>query len=118
MKNSPVHRRIGYSLAGLREGWRRERSVRAHALASLAILLLMAAVQPAPVWWALVALSLAAGLALELANGAVEALLDHLHPARHPLVGAAKDMASAAAFVVNCAAAAVTAAMLAASAGA
>ena len=112
MKNSPIHRRIGYSLVGLREGWRRERSLRTHFGCSTAVLLLMAALQPAPIWWGLVLLSFTVGLALELLNGAVEAALDHLHAAHHPQIGAAKDMASAAAFVVNCAAAVLVLAML------
>jgi diacylglycerol kinase (ATP) len=112
VKNSPIHRRIGYSLSGLREGWRRERSLRTHAACWGAVLLLMAALRPAPIWWGLVPLCFAIGLALELLNGAVEAVLDVLHPAHHPQIGAAKDMASAAAFVANCAAAVLVVAML------
>jgi diacylglycerol kinase (ATP) len=117
IKNQGIHRRIGYSLAGLRDGWKRERSFRTHLLASGALLLVMTALQPPFLWCALVVLALAFGLALELVNGAVEAVLDHLHPARHPQIRAAKDMASAAAFVANCAAGAVVVGMVAVAAG-
>jgi diacylglycerol kinase (ATP) len=50
---------------------------------------------------------LVTGLAAELINDAVESLLDRLHPDNDPAIGAAKDMASAAAFVINAAAAAL-----------
>jgi diacylglycerol kinase (ATP) len=111
-KNAGLRQRATYSLKGLREGWRRERSFRTHAATSAALLLVMAALQPPALWWALVLMSLAVGMALELVNGAIEALLDHLHPQHHPQVGAAKDMASAAAFIANCTAAAVAAATI------
>ena len=58
MKNSGIALRAAYSLAGLRDAWRRERSFR---------------------------------------------LADLVEPRRHPLVRIVKDMASAAAFLVNCA---------------
>ena len=52
--------------------------------------------------WALASLILVSfGLAIELIKGAIEALLDLLHPAADPSLGTAKDMSSAAAFVIN-----------------
>ncbi len=38
-------------------------------------------------------------LALELVNAALEQTLDHIHPAQHPSVGLAKDMAAGAVLV-------------------
>jgi diacylglycerol kinase (ATP) len=78
-------------------------------LASAALIVLSAA-GPALLWWALVGLALATGLALELVNGALEALADRLHPGIHPEIGVAKDMASGAALVVNITAAGILAA--------
>jgi len=46
-----------------------------------------------------VAVSLAA--AVEYLNAALEAALDQLHPQHAPLIGLAKDLASAAAFIMN-----------------
>ena len=37
----------------------------------------------------------------ELFNTALETLADHLHPERHPVVGAAKDIAAAAVLVAS-----------------
>lgn len=107
-----MHARARDSLSGLRQGWRRERSVRTHvSLSVLACLLLLWAQPSAPLVLAVLML-LVLGLALELMNGALETGLDKLHPMRDPEVGAAKDMASAAAFVVNVAAAAAFAAAM------
>ena len=101
-KKRPVIKRIADSLAGLRSGWRREPSIRAHLLASTIALVAMAAVRP-PLAWSLAAIgALAISLAAEYFNAAVEALLDKLHPGLDSEIGAAKDMASAAAFILNC----------------
>ena len=40
-------------------------------------------------------------LVAELVNTAIENVCDALHPSRHPLIGAAKDCASAAVLVAN-----------------
>lgn len=94
--------RARFSMAGLREAWRRERSFRTQ-LAFVALgLALLAWRQPEAIWWAIVLLALAVGSAMELINASLEALADRVHPERHPQVGVAKDMASASAFVVNC----------------
>jgi diacylglycerol kinase (ATP) len=112
MKNRQIWRRAGFGLRGIKAGWQRERAFRTHlALAGTAVVAL-ALVRPAPIWWAMLGLSLVAGLALELVNGALEALVDHLHPAIHPEVGAVKDMASGAALLVNGAATAIFAAAM------
>ena len=49
--------------------------------------------------WALLVLAIGLVLALEAVNSALEALADAAHPERHPLVGAAKDMAAGAVLV-------------------
>lgn len=96
------------SLRGLRLAWQRERSLREHAWLSLAALVLLAAVGADRTEWLAVIVALGAALGLETMNAAVEALADKLHPARDDQIGAAKDMASGAAFVANCVAAGVT----------
>ncbi|MCT2560138.1 diacylglycerol kinase [Tsuneonella sp. YG55] len=104
-------RRAGYSLAGLRAAWRSERSFRDHLAASGLLLACMAALQPAGWWWAVIVLAIACGWAFEAMNAAFEALCDCVHPGRSPVIGRAKDMASAAAFIVNCATAVLAMAM-------
>jgi diacylglycerol kinase (ATP) len=75
-------------------------------------LVLTGILQAEAIWWGLVVAVLAAASAMEIANAAFEALIDHLHPERHPHIGAAKDMASAAAFTCNCASMLVVVVML------
>lgn len=101
MKNQPIWQRLAYALEGLRDSFRSEKSVRAHAAVIAAIVILMFTVKSRPLWW--VALVLAAGvmLAVELVNTAVEKLADHLHPEQHPAIKQVKD-ALAAAVLVSC----------------
>lgn len=112
MKNAGMIGRAGYSLAGLRAAWRSERSFRDHVVLSALLLASMAVVQPEGWWWAVIAFALACGWAFEVMNAALEALCDHLHPQRDPAIARVKDMASGAAFVVNCATGGLALAMM------
>ena len=96
------------SFAGIREGWRRDIAIRRQlAFTGAAVIILLAV--GAPFGWTVASLALLMiGLAAELLNAAVEALLDRLHPGWDSAIGAAKDMASAAAFLVNTAAVVTT----------
>lgn len=100
MKSQPLHRRIAWALAGLRECWRSEGSFRTQCGFAAAGLALLAWLQPAAVWWALAVLDVVLILSAELFNSALERLADRLHPERHPDIGAAKDMAAGAVFVL------------------
>ena len=105
-------RRLGHGLAGIRHGWHRERSFRDHVVIAGLVVAALSYARPAPAWWAAAALALGIGLALELFNGALEALADHLHPDRHAEIGAVKDMASGGVLLVNLAALLVGLAMV------
>ena len=111
MKNRPFRERMGFALAGWRTGWRREASFRSQAgiaaIAGIGLLLL----RPAPIWWAIVAITVALVLALELINSALEAVIDLLHPAIHPEIKAAKDMLAGAVLAISTAAMVVGAAL-------
>lgn len=104
MKNRNFVERLGFAVAGLVAGARRERSVRTHlvfaGLAGVALLVL----RPAPMWWALVAIVVALVLAMELVNSAVETVIDRLHPERHEEMRIAKDMLAGAVLVISLAA--------------
>jgi diacylglycerol kinase (ATP) len=102
-KNRSITLRMRDGLAGLAEGWNRERAVRTHLMLAGAglLVLILASVR---LNWLLTYLVLGVlGLAAELMNGAIEATLDRLHPADDSDVGAAKDMSSAAALVIDAA---------------
>lgn len=112
MKNRPFAERLRFACAGIVYAFRTENSFRTHALAAVAAFIALAWLRPAPVWWALVALTVAAVFAAELFNTALEQLADRLHPGQHPQIKAAKDCGAAAVLVCSVAALAVAAALL------
>jgi diacylglycerol kinase (ATP) len=114
MKNSPFHHRLGFAISGIVEAFRSESSFRLQCAAAGAILLVLIVLQPAPIWWAVVALSVAAVLAAEEFNTALERLADRLHPETHPEIKIAKDCAAGAVLVTSLGALAVAAAFVAA----
>ncbi|MDR7036827.1 diacylglycerol kinase (ATP) [Methylobacterium sp. BE186] len=89
------------SWRGLLHGARTERAVRQELLL-LGLGIPVALVLGASLWVrvALVA-SLLLMLAAEFLNTAIEKLCDHLHPDRHPRIGAVKDLASAGTFLAQ-----------------
>jgi undecaprenol kinase len=117
MKNGRFGARLGFATAGIRLVFRREKSFRSQSVLALAAALATLALRPGWIWAALVALSIALVLALELANSALEYLLDHLHPDHAREIGAAKDAAAGSVLVASLAAAAVGGLMLLATVG-
>ena len=112
LKNRAFRDRLGFALAGLRTGWRREHSFRTHCIFAVAALVALLVLRPAPVWWALVAVTIALVMALELVNSAMESVIDLLHPARHPEIKAIKDMVAGAVLTISIAALAVALALV------
>jgi diacylglycerol kinase (ATP) len=117
MKNNAIHRRFLFGIAGIREGYRRERSFRTHLAFSSAAAGMLFVLQPSATLSALLICALAMSLGLELMNGAIEGLVDHLHPEVHPAIGSVKDMASGGALITNLGAIAVALAIVVDSAG-
>lgn len=113
LKNRRFAARLGFAFAGLRLVLRREKSFRAQAVLAAAAALAVLVLRPGLLWAALIFLSAALVLALELVNSAIEYLLDRLHPAHAREIGAAKDAAAAAVLVASLAALLVGALMLA-----
>lgn len=115
MKNRSLAERAGFAVAGWIAAWRREFSFRTQAQVAACALVVMLILRPAPIWWAVVALTCALVLALELINSAVEALADLLHPGIHPEVKAIKDMLAGAVLMITLAALVVAIALIVAS---
>ncbi len=87
---------LRYSLAGLRAAIRHEAAFRQELLLAVPMLLLVPFLAPGR-WQALfMAGSVLAVLVVELLNSALEALADAVSLDRHPLLGRAKDLGSAA----------------------
>jgi diacylglycerol kinase (ATP) len=108
VKAQSFRARLGFALAGIRIVFRREQSFRIQCLLGLAAAAATAALRPGWVWAALVALSIGLVFAAELANGALEYLIDRVHPE----IKFAKDAAAGAVLLTSMAAACVGAAML------
>lgn len=106
-KYRPISEKIADSLSGLKKGWLHDSAIRSHAIFSVLGLIALAIARPHVAWVLAFVVLLVTGVAIELVNDAVERLLDRLHPDTDPAIGAAKDMTSAAAFVINAAAAVV-----------
>ncbi|HQZ03194.1 MAG TPA: diacylglycerol kinase [Thauera sp.] len=112
MKGQGFQRRLGFALQGLQRTVGTERSFRTHLFAAAAVLLVLLVTRPAPLWWAVLGLAVAAVLMAELFNTALETLIDHVHPEQHPEIGAAKDIAAGAVLIASAAAVVVAVAFV------
>ena len=94
-----ILRAAGYSLKGLRLAWQREAAFRQE----VAIAVPLIAMAPFLAQTRLEALLLIAPVLLvllvELLNSAIEAIADQISTETHPLLGAAKDLGSAAVLI-------------------
>jgi diacylglycerol kinase (ATP) len=90
---------FSYSLAGLRAAVRHEAAFRQELALGLPMAVL--ALWLAPSRWAALAMigSIALVWIVELINSALEALADAISAERHPLLGRAKDLGSAAVMI-------------------
>lgn len=96
MKGHRFTDRVGFAWAGLRAAWLTEKSLRTHALATVAVIAALLLTRAPPLWWALMALTIALVVGAELLNTAIEALADHLHPQQHDAIKRTKDVAAGA----------------------
>lgn len=96
-----------HALRGIVTGIQRERSLRAHSLITLAVIVAGLCWHITTMEWVLVILAIGLIWAAELINSAIEAFADHLHPDQHPEIGATKDMAAGGVLMASIAAAAV-----------
>ncbi len=113
MKGQSFAARLGFALAGIRIVFRRESSFRTQCLLGLIAAGVTAALRPGWIWAALIALSIGLVLAFELLNGALEYLIDRVHPDIHDAIKHAKDAAAGAVLIASFFAACVGAAMIA-----
>lgn len=98
---------FGYAWNGLRGALRQETHLRFHAVATVVVLAVGAALPLSRTDWALLVVAIGAVWCAELVNTAIERLTDLVSPDPHPLAGQAKDVAAAAVLVTALAAAVV-----------
>lgn len=89
-----------WSLNGLREGWRIEASFRLEVVLLLILFPVGLWLGDGAIEKALLAGSLLPVLAAEMLNSGLEAVVDRLWPERNEIAGRAKDMGSAAVFIL------------------
>jgi diacylglycerol kinase (ATP) len=84
-----------------------EANARVHLAATLLVCALGTYFGLSRTEWLWVVIAIAAVWSAEALNSALEALADTLHPARHPGIGRAKDLAAAAVLIAAVAAAVI-----------
>ena len=89
-----------WSFQGLRAAWLHESSFRLEVYLTVVLGPLALWLGQTPVERVLLLGSLLLVLAMELANSAIEAVIERYGPEHHELAGCAKDMVSAAVFVL------------------
>ncbi len=99
-KNSSLFKAFSYALAGIASTLKNERNIKIEL--AVAVLALAASVVLAlePLEWAVILILIVVVLAFELANSALESLIDLVHPHEHPLAKHAKDAMAGAVLVV------------------
>jgi undecaprenol kinase len=107
MKGHRFTDRLGFAWAGLRTAWHTEKSLRTHAMATAGVTAALLTTRAPPLWWAVMAVTIALVVCAELLNTAIEALADHLHPQRHDAIKRTKDVAAGAVLVSSLGALAV-----------
>ncbi|APZ41890.1 diacylglycerol kinase [Acidihalobacter ferrooxydans] len=95
-KNRPFTDKLRFALAGWRHAWRSEVNFRRQVWIGGAAVLVVIAVRAPLVWLALTVLCIGMVWALELANTAVEELVDLVSPERRVVAGKIKDLMAGA----------------------
>lgn len=112
MKNRPLWERVRFALCGVKEACRRERSFRTQGVIAMLVVAGFLVLRVPLIWFAIAIMAIALVLATELTNAALEAMIDRLHPERHPEIRAAKDMAAGSVLLASVAAVVVGLLML------
>lgn len=98
---------VVYACEGIVHALHTQRHMRFHIWAAAVAIVLGAIAGLSAAAWALLLLTIAAVMAAELLNTAVERVVDMVSPDFHPLAKAAKDAAAGAVLVLAVAAAAI-----------
>lgn len=92
-------RSFRYALNGLRRTATDEHNMRIHIAAAIAAIAAGIALDISSMEWCLVVICIAAVIAAESVNSAIEALSDKISPERDPLIEKAKDAAAGAVLI-------------------
>lgn len=98
---------LAYAVSGIVHAWRTQRNLRIQVALGAIAFVIFGSLRVPPLALALLALTIAFVLAMEIMNTALEALVDLASPQLHPLAKIAKDAAAGAVLVSAVGAAAV-----------
>ena len=101
-RKNPLNKSFGYAFEGIRTGIRKERNMKIHCLAVIAVTVAGTFLHIKPVEWCICLLLFGLILSLELVNTALEAVVDLVTKEKKPI---AKDTAAGAVLVSAIAAA-------------
>ena len=104
-RKNPLNKSFGYAFEGIRTGIRKERNMKIHCLAVIAVTVAGTFLHIKPVEWCICLLLFGLILSLELVNTALEAVVDLVTKEKKPLAKIAKDTAAGAVLVSAIAAA-------------
>lgn len=90
---------FGYAFRGLASLFRNEAHAKIHAIATILVVICGFLFKITPIEWCLVLLCIGAVISAEAINTAIEKVCDAVTEQRHPLIGAAKDIAAAAVLI-------------------
>ena len=92
MKNQSLQQKLKNAWNGILFTYKTENNFRFHCCIGIATVIVFGLLQINLVWWGLIFICIGLVIAAELANTAIETLLDHIHPQRHPAIGKVKDI--------------------------
>lgn len=92
MKSQSIPQKINNAYNGIIFTFKTESNFRFHCYSAVLVFIVFSFLQPDLIWWALIFICIGLVIAAELANTAIEVLLDHIHPEIHPAVGKVKDI--------------------------
>ena len=90
-RKNPLNKSFGYAFEGIRTGIRKERNMKIHCLAVIAVTVAGTFLHIKPVEWCICLLLFGLILSLELVNTALEAVVDLVTKEKKPLAKIAKD---------------------------
>ena len=96
-----VIKAAGYSWKGLKAGWQHEAAIRQELLALVLAVIIAFSLSFSAIERILLIGSVVLVVVIELLNSAIEAVVDRIGTEYHALSGRAKDMGSAAVFVMS-----------------
>ena len=91
-----------FTRQGLKSAWQTEAAFRDNITMVIGAQLLCLWLQPPPWLWLMVVFANALLLVTELLNTGLEYIVDHISLDKHDLLGRAKDVGSAAVFIMLC----------------